>query len=234
MKRPRFDADPFAAAWLDHKREREERARKKAPEERGDPKSKSLAAKEEIRGPAMMRGLEYAFQMTGDPLFKDAQDAVRSYGLDQKLTQRGLDVYDKIMGATEIAWYRQMRHEIRHLMAKRRVIGPASEDGFIGEAAARVCATPRFPQGQSFEADVEKLRRGYSNWVSEGRPSELGSTLNGNLGRLVWVVPKNGKPLQIGSFNIPAEGAAKPDDLFLRRLLLEGAILVGRHEPSAG
>ncbi len=229
MKKPRLDndADPRAAAWLDHKRAREDRAD-------SERRSKKSTAKDEIRGPALMRGLELAFQTTGDPLFKDAHDALKSYGLDQRLTQRAHDVADRIMGKSEIAWYRHMRHEIRHLMAERGLTGSASEDGFVGEAAAQVCSLPKFIQGQSFEADVEKLRRGYSNWVSEGRPSELESTLDGNLGRLVWVVPKNGKPLQIGSFNIPAEGAAKPDDLFLRRLLLEGAILVGRHEPSAG
>ena len=182
-------------------------------------KPRKKPGKKEILGPEILRGLEYVFQITGDPIFSDAKDALKSYGLDHKLRQRAAPVYDDLMSSPQISYYKYMRNWID---AHKRKLG---SDRLVFIAAETLAADNRFDQGSSFETDCENLRRGYSKWAKSGYPDQK-SAQDGSLGRKVWVVPIDGKPLKIGSYRVPASGAAKLYDLFLRRLFLDGTILI--------
>jgi hypothetical protein len=178
-----------------------------------------LAPNQKIEGPELCRALEFVFQVTGDPLFMDARDALKSYGLDHRLQQSAREVFEDLMGSPEIAWYEWMHNWIGAHQARFRTTRLATK------AAQTLCAEERFPQGASFKTDWENLRRDYSKWVEEGRKPQR-SARTGHFGRHVWVVPRNGEPLKLGSFHVPAEGVAKPFDHFLRRLYLDGTIMI--------
>ena len=226
-----LSSEELAEHWLAEKQAKAQQAKQAEAEQAKAKEAKQAEPRlinfpetdDNIRGPALSRGLEYAFQVTGDPLFKDARDALKSYGLDQELMRSAPDVYADLMGKPEIDWYRLMHQLIKTHKVK---LGTGR---LVAKAAAALCASRRFPQGQSFEADCQSLQRGYSRWLRDGG-SEQQSTLDGDIGRLVWVVPRQGAPLRFGSYHIPAEGVAKPYDLFLRRLFLDGVIMIARHD----
>ena len=181
-----------------------------------------LVSDQQIQGPELYRALDFVFQATGDPLFMDARDVLKSYGLDRRLKESAPRVYDDIMGHPEIAWYERMHAWIRGHSAC------ANPERLVTEAAEILCADPSFPQGSSFDSDRQRLSRGYSRWVTGGcKPQQ--STKDGMFGRQVWVVPRNGEPLKLGSFHVPAGGAVRPYDLFLRRLFLDGVIMIAKH-----
>ena len=192
-----------------------------------------------VDGPTVVTALHHALAVTGDPIFRDAILAIKSYDLDKASPKKRLAAADEnVQGDNAHAYLVQMR------FLEERGTAPLNEEALprlertnkirryssVQHAASRVAAEFQVP-GHSFDAVVGDLRKAFVSWKRRNYPPAAGETNPGDVGRSIFVKPigdlKIPLPDRPGVI-LPGSGLPVRDTLYWRRIFAEGSVEMRR------
>lgn len=207
-------------------------------------------AREFVDGRTLEKGLRFALEATGDPVFADAAAALASYGLTAAGSPR-----ERLLALAAAIFSGDLRGhliQMRFLLDRSARIRAAVETSSRGHglpsppqnvgalifsvraAAAQIAA--EFNVGiadprASFASVVDNLIAEYGAWREAGFPEPAPDPMLGDLGYRVHVAPAQGVTVLNPDADfapLPATGAAVRWRLYWRHLFAEGSITARR------